>query len=70
MGNHWQEAQEQERAKGPGNFVFSPDEKACIAGNEKRGWMILTPDGTVEVKTAQGVDMMLEELGLPHLGWH
>jgi hypothetical protein len=55
--------------KGPGNFVFSPDEKASITGNEERGWAILSPDGSVEVKTAQGIDIMLEELGLPHLGW-
>jgi hypothetical protein len=70
MDNHWQEAQEQERSKGPGNFVFSPEENACIAGNEDLGWMILTSEGSVKVRIAQGVDMMLEELGLPYLGWH
>jgi len=69
MNNHWLEAQEQARAKGPGNFIFLPEEKACIAGYEGYGWFVLTSQGSIKVRTPQGVDMVLEELGLPSLGW-
>ena len=72
MSLHWQEAQERARREGCGNFVFTPDSQACIAGSSERGWIILSSQHNLklEAQTAQGVERALEELGLPPLGWH
>lgn len=71
MTKHWQEAQEAARKKGGGNFVFTSDRKACIAGFSERGWIIISSlhNLKLEARTAQGVELALEELGLPPLGW-
>jgi hypothetical protein len=53
------------------NFVFLPDDRALIAGTPERGWIILSPRHNLklEAQTAQGVELALEELVLPPLGW-
>lgn len=67
---HWLEAQEETLKRGPGNFVFLEDNGACIAGSEELGWRVITADNLkLGARTAVGVDLVLEELGLPHLGW-
>lgn len=72
MGNHWQEAQEAARKTGWANFVSTADQKAWIAGSPERGWIILSSQHNLQLvaKTERGVEMALEELGLPALGWH
>lgn len=68
---HWQEAQEQARQRGGGNFVFSSDENACIAGLLRLGWVVLSSQHNLklEAQTPQGVELVLEELELPSFGW-
>lgn len=68
---HWQEAQEAARKEGGSNFVVTPDGKAFIAGYPEYGWIIVssTQNLKLEARTAQGVELALEELGLPSLGW-
>lgn len=70
MANYWQEAQQKQREASGTNAVFTSDEKCAITGYDGYGWFILTPEGSVEVQTAQGVDLMLKELALPLLDWH
>lgn len=70
MNNHWLEAQQQQRTEAGHNIVLSLDERNIIVGKEDRGWILLTPKGSIPVRTAQGMDLLLEELEVPHLGWH
>lgn len=71
MSKHWQEAQEALREEGWSNYVFMPDGSAAIAGYPERGWIIVDAKHNLklEAKTSAGVEMALEELGLPSLGW-
>ncbi|MGH2496497.1 MAG: hypothetical protein ACRDIV_17500 [Ktedonobacteraceae bacterium] len=64
----WHEAQEQQRKAG-GNAVFTPDHRGAITGYEELGWLVITCDLSLKVRTAEGVQLALEELGLPQLGW-
>jgi hypothetical protein len=66
---HWQEAQKQKT--GWANYIFL-DERACIAGFLKMGWIILDTQNNLKLqaKTPQGVERVLEELELPPLGWY
>ncbi len=50
--------------------MFLPDNRAMFAGYEGYGWVVVTPKRSLEAKTAQGVQLVLEELRLPSLGWH
>ncbi len=69
MSNHWREAQEIQRKRVGTNAVFTPDGKRAITGYEEYGWLIVTPEHSIEARTALGVEMVLEELELPLLGW-
>lgn len=71
MNQHWQEAQEAAKKTGWSNFVFDSSGQACIAGSPDRGWIILSPQHHLQLqaRTEQGVDLALQELGLPLLGW-
>lgn len=70
MSKHWSEAQGEEREAGPGNFILTDDESAWMAGSPERGWIVGTHEQCLGAQTADGVEMVLEELGLPSLGWH
>lgn len=71
MSKHWQEAQEAARKTGWGNFVSTADQDAWIVGSTECSWIIFSCHRKLQLvaKTVQGVDMVLEELDLPHLGW-
>lgn len=69
MSNHWQEAQKEQREKTGTNAVFLPNEQATITGYEGYGWLLVTPELSLSAQTAQGVELVLEELDLPLLGW-
>lgn len=52
-----------------GNVIVTPDGKALIVGSPERGWLIVTPDRCLSARTAQGVELALEELDILPLGW-
>jgi hypothetical protein len=69
MNMHWQEAQARARASSGTNIVFLPDGKAALVGHAARGWLVVTPERGMAARTAEGVQLVLEELRLPALGW-
>lgn len=66
---HWQEAQEEERAKSGTNMVVAHEGNVVLVGSVKRGWRIVTPDLILHAQTPQAVELLLEEWGIAPLGW-
>ena len=50
-------------------MVFTQDGKAALVGSGDRGWRIVAIETTLQVQTALGVDLALEELEIAPLGW-
>ena len=66
---HWQEAQKRAYEQSGTNFVFLPENRALLAGYQGYGWVVVTPERSMEAQTVQQVELVLEELLLPPLGW-
>lgn len=69
MANHWQEAQQKQREETGTNIVLLSDGNVALIGCKETGWMLITPEITWKAQTDQGVELAMEELGLPPLGW-
>jgi len=69
LSKHWREAQEAGREETGTNAVFLPNQEGAIVGHQGYGWLIMTPETAIQVQTTQGVELALEELNLPSLGW-